>query len=183
SHVEQFRWMERTYDVPLTKGLDSWPLFVELMERRNLFVHTDGIVSSQYLAVCKQHHCLKIADANKGDKLGVPQDYFDKANDCVLEIGVKLGHVLWRKIFEGERVEADKQLIQTTYDLLVAKRYAVAARILDFACLGIKKHASEVFKLMLIVNRAIAYKWMGDEKMTKESMKGIDWSAKGDEFK
>src|SRR5690606_26404612 len=47
SHVEQFRWMERTYDVPLTKGLDSWPLFVELMERRNLFVHTDGIVSSQ----------------------------------------------------------------------------------------------------------------------------------------
>ena len=47
SHAEQFRWMENRFGLTLTKGLDIWPKFVELTERRNLFVHADGKVSRQ----------------------------------------------------------------------------------------------------------------------------------------
>lgn len=30
SHADQFSWMEKAFDIPLTKGLDSWPVFIEL---------------------------------------------------------------------------------------------------------------------------------------------------------
>lgn len=46
SHQEQITWLENKLGIPLTKELDVWPNFVELCERRNLFTHTDGKVSS-----------------------------------------------------------------------------------------------------------------------------------------
>jgi len=55
SHIDHFNWMEKRFDLPLRKDLEVWPKFVEITERRNLFVHCDGIVSSQYLSVCKAH--------------------------------------------------------------------------------------------------------------------------------
>jgi len=55
SHAEQFEWLETKLGIPLRKGLDAWKDFIEITERRNLLVHTDGIVSSQYLAVCREH--------------------------------------------------------------------------------------------------------------------------------
>ena len=45
------------FKLPLTKDLEIWPAFMEITERRNLFVHTDGMVSSQYMTVCKLHKC------------------------------------------------------------------------------------------------------------------------------
>lgn len=184
SHVEHFRWMERVYGLPLTKGLKSWPDFVELTERRNLLVHTDGVVSTQYLIVCKQQGCVLPPELKEGTRLGmIPQGYFNRAYACVFEIGFKLGHVLWRKHFPEERDEADKSLILGVYELLVTHQYALAADILDFICDHIKVFHSEVYKLMLIVNRALAYKWMGDQKAAKLAMKGVDWSAKSDVFR
>lgn len=38
SHVEQFEWMESKFKIKLREGLPSWPIFVEVTERRNLFV-------------------------------------------------------------------------------------------------------------------------------------------------
>lgn len=183
SHIEQFKWMERIYGVVLTKDLKSWSTFIELTERRNLFVHTNGVISSQYLSVCKKNECTLDEHAQEGAQLGVPQEYFEKSIDCIYEIGIKLGHVLWRKIFPAERADADKHLIGTSYDLLVSERYRLASVVLDFTCIELKTHSNEVFRLMLIVNRALAYKWMGDERTARNAMKGIDWTAKSDEFK
>lgn len=53
SHSDQFAWLERNLSLKLRQDLDSWPHFIELTERRNLFVHCNGEVSHQYLAVCR----------------------------------------------------------------------------------------------------------------------------------
>ena len=55
SHSEQFRWFEKKLNIKLTQDLPIWKDFIELTQRRNLFVHNDGKVSSQYLNVCKKH--------------------------------------------------------------------------------------------------------------------------------
>jgi hypothetical protein len=183
SHSDQFKWMERTFDLPLTKGLESWPTFIEITERRNLFVHTDGITSSQYIAVCKLQNCKIDASIKEGSRLGVPQRYFESAHHCIYEIGVKLGQVLWRKLFPDERSEADSNFIRLTYDLIDNGKYEVAIRLLDFACTEFKKFSNEACQLTLIVNRAQAYKWKGDEERCKKIMRAVDWSAKGDQFK
>lgn len=182
SHTEQFKWMERTFDLPLTKGLNLWPTFVELTERRNLFVHTDGMASSQYMAVCKLHKC-SIGNVKEGERLDVSQDYFEISHQCMYEIGVKLGHVLWRKLFPNERDAADASLISIGYELIDNGDYELAIRILDFSCTEIKKFSNEARQFTLIVNRAQAYKWHGDDEKCRHILSSIDWSAKGNSFK
>ena len=182
SHGEQFKWMEKAFNLPLTKELKNWGRFIEITERRNLFVHTDGVVSSQYLTVCFQHK-YKIDDSIKeGTRLAVPQKYFESAYECIYEIGVKLGHVLWRKLYPDERSLADAALQRTTDELIDSGKYRLAYNLLDFAC-EFKKFSSESNQLILTVNRAQAYKWAGEEERCKEIMCAVDWSAKGNQFK
>lgn len=183
SHADQFKWMERTFDIPLTKGLKSWPAFIELAERRNLFVHTDGIVSSQYISVCKLHKYPLEADVKEGQALGVTQTYFQDAHATIYEVGVKLGHVLWRKLFPEDRDKADTQLTNLAFELIDRGKYALAVRLLDFACDELKKFSSESQQLTFVVNRAQAYKWSGDDDRCRRIMKSTDWSAKGDQFR
>ena len=183
SHADQFKWIEKSFDLVLTKDLASWPSFVEIAERRNLFVHTDGVISSQYIAVCKAHKHPLDKSTKEGERLQVSQEYFKSAHHCIFEIGVKLGHVQWRKLLPEERDDADQNLIALTYELIDNGDFDLAIRILDFACTDFKKFANEGNQLALIVNRAQAYKWKGDNDRCKKLMRAVDWSAKGDQFK
>jgi hypothetical protein len=183
SHSEQFRWMEKTFEIPLKKGLESWPRFMEITERRNLFVHTDGVVSSQYISVCSQNKCILEENITEGKILNVPQEYFEEAHATIYEIGVKLGHVLWRKLLPEDRENADTHLTNLSFDLIDRGKYALAIRILDFACEEIKKFSNELHQLTFIVNRAQAYKWNGDHNRCSQIMKSVDWTAKGDQFR
>lgn len=89
--------MENNFKIPLREGLEVWAKFIEITERRNLFVHCDGIVSKQYLEVCNKHGFDFSKPLSVGEKLDVVPDYFESAYECLFEVGVKLGHVLWRK--------------------------------------------------------------------------------------
>lgn len=183
SHSEQFKWMENTFGIPLKKGLESWPRFMEITERRNLFVHTDGVVSSQYISVCSLNKCILEENITEGKVLNVPQGYFEEAHATIYEIGVKLGHVLWRKLFPDDRENADTHLTNLSFDLIDRGKYALAIRILDFACEEIKKFSNELHQLTFIVNRAQAYKWKGEHDRCCRIMKSVDWTAKGDQFR
>ncbi len=55
SHGDQFDWLESKFSVKLRQNLSVWPSFIEVTERRNLFVHTGGQVSAQYLDICRTH--------------------------------------------------------------------------------------------------------------------------------
>jgi hypothetical protein len=183
SHADQFRWLETRFDLPLRKGLASWPVFVELTERRNLFVHADGFVSGQYLAVCKSHGVALDSSTEVGRVLEVPQQYFVASYRCVFELGVKLAHVLWRKLFPEQRKDADNNLNNVAYDLLGRREYALASILLDFACEILKNYSDEWHRLVFIVNRGQAYKWGGEPARCLEVLAGEDWSAKGDDFR
>lgn len=183
SHSEQFDWMERKFQIELRKDLDIWPIFIELTERRNLFVHTNGVVSSQYISVCSKHNVALKPTIKSGKQLGVPSDYFEKAYECIFEIGVKLAHVLWRKLLPLEREKADNMLNFECYKLLVEGRYGLACKLLDFATSTLKKHKDDQTRRMFIVNRAQAYKWKGDSNAAIKIMEAEDWSATSDEFK
>ena len=50
SHKKQFEWLSKKTNLKLTEDLPSYGDFIEITERRNLFVHANGKVSSQYLS-------------------------------------------------------------------------------------------------------------------------------------
>lgn len=183
SHAEQFTWMENKFKVELRKDLPSWPVFVELTERRNLFAHTSGVVSDQYLANCREHGAELQGDCCRGTELTVDPAYFRAAQACVFEIGVKLAQVLWRKLVPGDIEKADDSLNEVAFNLIVSERYRLAIELLDFGCCTLKKHSSDLKRKVLQVNRAQAYKWSGDEGTMSKILDGEDWSAAGLDFR
>jgi hypothetical protein len=97
SHSEHFDYLENKLAIPLRKDLPIWQTFIEITERRNLFVHCDGIISNQYLKVCKDHKC-DIKNFNVNDRLNVDLKYFTTAYNCLYELSTKLTHTIWRKL-------------------------------------------------------------------------------------
>ena len=183
SHVEHFSWLEKKLSTPFNKNLRSWPQFVELTERRNLFVHTDGVVSSQYIQVCKDHKCVFDADTVVGKRLGVPPKYFTASFQCLYEIGFKLAHVIWRKLQKDEITAIDENLVSRTFDLISAGEYEIANRILEFFTQSHMTHGNESTTRLLTINLAQSYKWQENETKCKEILDRFDWSASEDRFK
>lgn len=183
SHAEQFSWMERVFDIPLTKGLESWPRFIELTERRNLFVHCDGIVSEQYLNVCGKHKVDVDPEVIAGKKLQAEKNYLKQSYEVLYEIGIKLSQVLWRKLSPSDLERAESSLSHFTYELLIEENYKLAKNLLDFACCTLKKWGSEGSRLVYVVNRALAYKFAGDNDTCQKILNSEDWSACGDNYK
>jgi len=182
SHSEQFDWLEEKFKITLRKGLSIWPRFIEVTERRNLFVHTGGQVSGQYLKVC-QIHKFDCGETSKGGQLGVSSEYFEQAYEIIFEVGVKLAHVLWRKLKPDEVKSADQNLLEISYQLLCQEKYQLAKAILDFATDVLKKPFSAEYRLSFVVNRAQAYKWSGDNCRALEILDDEDFSALCDKYK
>lgn len=117
SHTDQFKWLENKVGGALTKDLPVWIKFIEITERRNLFVHTNGVVSEQYLNVCRLNNIDSANGCKVGDKLEVTDEYFRDAYMSVFEVGIKLAHVLWRKLQPEQREDADSNLNNICYEL------------------------------------------------------------------
>ncbi|MBD2044000.1 hypothetical protein [Microcoleus sp. FACHB-672] len=182
SHSEHFEWLEKKLGISLRKDLSIWSDFIELTERRNLFVHTDGEISSQYINVCRKHSVSLDEDCIVGKKLGVNNEYFQRSCEILFELATKLTHVVWRKLTPSELFIADKRLNNVCYDLLKEEKYDLAKRLLSFA-LCLPKHNSQQDKLIFTINSAIAYKWGGDPKKAEEIILSTDWSSCNNSFK
>lgn len=179
SHTDQFEWMEKRFDLPLRKGLSSWPAFVEITERRNLIVHCGGIVSSHYLSACEQQGA-DCGGAKAGMELTANRPYLGHTYEVLVEIGVKLAHVLWRKLVPAERAVADMKLNDFCLDLMNEARYELSRKLLDFATGVLKTWDSEVNRLLFVVNRAQVYKWLNQDATCKKILSNQDWSAVDD---
>jgi hypothetical protein len=183
SHIDQFSWLKDKLGTPFNKDLKSWPVFVELTECRNLFVHCDGLVSSQYLRVCSEHKCDINPSLSIGDQLKVTPEYFKEAYKCIYEIGVKLAHVVLRRLSPDNLATSDCNIIDITYGLLEKGEYDLAIRLLDFFTQDHMKHAKDANRKIMIINRAQAYKWKKDNDTCNKILSMIDWSASGENFK
>ncbi len=182
SHADQFTWLEEKFGLPLRKNLPAWHPFIELTERRNLFVHANGVVSNQYVKVCKQHDVDLAVGTRAGTQLNVDEEYFVLAYKVVYELGVKLAHVLWRQQHPQDLEAADTSMIGITFRLLQQEKFSLATDLLHFATSVLKKHASEQSRRRLVVNLAQAYKWTGKRDEARAIMSAEDWSATGLDF-
>ncbi|MHC5763273.1 hypothetical protein [Nostoc sp.] len=113
------------------------------------------------------------------------EDYFNNAYNCIFEVGVKLAHVIWRKLQSEEKELADISLNNLAVTLLAEHNYKLANLIIDFALSepAINKNISEKTKLMLTINKAQALKWMGKDTEALKLLTDKDWNMLSNEFK
>jgi len=183
SHPDQFVWLEDKLDIPLRKGLASWPEFVEVSERRNLFVHAAGRVSSQYLENCGKHGVSLDVAATLGKRLAVSADYFHRARCVVQEIGVKLGQVVWRKLLPDQEAEADGAVVDITYEAIRHNDLDLAIELLNFVLTGIPRRERDSEKCLIMrINLAQAQKWSGNDEACRRTIEMYNASLVADRF-
>ena len=183
SHKDQFKWLEKHFNMPLRKDLETWPTFIEVTQRRHLFAHCDGVVSEQYIDTCRVNGIPDKELPEVGKLLSVDRDYFQKAHDCLVEIGVKLVQVLWRKHEPNALSIADHVLNFVAFEQIVDERYDLALAILKFAIDGLPKLSSEEARITLLLNLAQVHKWSGDNTKCTEVLSQVDWSAMKEKYR
>lgn len=179
SHIEQFKWLAEAMGVKTLTKFDEWKDFIEITERRNLFVHSNGIVSSQYIKVCKQQSDIE-SHVQVGIQLTVDSPYFSKACEVFCKTAVMLSQMLARTLYikneANDIQEIDKNLIGIVFDLIVEKKYKMAISISKFALNDKFKHFDND-KFFIILNLAQALKWDGQVEECMKLLNEQDCTA------
>jgi hypothetical protein len=182
SHSDQFKQLEKDFKIRLQPREAIWKRFIEITERRNLLVHCDGVISSQYLKVCKEHSVNIGSKSTLGSKLHIDPKYFFIAHRVFYEIGLALTHALWRKVLPEQIENADEYLNQSGFDLLAEKNYSLSKVVFEFASQKLPKHSTEQYRLMFLVNLCIAYIQTEEKEKALALLDSEDWSAKSEDF-
>lgn len=181
SFVKQFALLEKRFGISLTK-FENWPAFVECTQRRNLITHCNGIVSEQYLEACRAVGYPCPDDLKVRSIIRIDQTYFAHAINIIREVGMKLSQTIWRKFFPEKLNEADRFLIDYTYQLLIQQNWTLAQIIGDYSARLPQKYDDTNNRLMHI-NLAIAVYHLEGCKAAQKILQTLDWSACIDDFK
>lgn len=181
SYVEQFQALENRFGLNLRK-FERWPKFVECAQRRNLFAHCDGIVSEQYISICSDNGFKLPEGTIAGNKLNIHPDYLIESCNLIIEVILKLGQTLWRKIFPKELDLADRQLISIQYDFLTQSDWRCAIMAGEFAS-SLPDHSSTVNSIIQKINYIIALKNCNLDQQANILLDSEDWSALSHDFR
>lgn len=182
SRFKCFDWLEEKTKVKFNFDQNIVKSFVELTERRNLFVHSDGVVTQTYLNVCKRNGVVFSKTPKIGERLTLTPEYFTRSCFIVYSLGVQMAQVLWRKLDSENLKDADINLLNMSAGLIKENKNNLAGRLLDFAD-KLKEYSSEELRLMLLINRALAMKFGRAQKKALDLINSIDWSAADNKFK
>lgn len=180
NHYDQLKYLEKEFKINIVSNTNCVKKFIEITERRNLFVHSGGKVSDHYLSVCKKYKVSLGKKIKEGVIIGVDKEYFENAYNCLFEIGVVSGQLLLRKIFPKKLSFFDESLNETGYDLLKISQWQLANIIFDFALK--MPPSSDLNYKIFIVNKCITLKHLKEKKPMNELLNSIDWSSSSPEF-
>jgi hypothetical protein len=175
-------WLEEKLKIKFDFDQSLKIKFIEISERRNLFVHSDGIITKQYLNACKKSNIEVDKKLKVGHQLTVTPEYFNMACLVVYSIGVEFGQVLWRKIEPDNLEEIDASLLNMTAELIENGNNFTAGKLLDFTE-KFDKFSSDQLKRMLTINRALAMKFGKAQDKANKLIDSVDWSSSDKEFK
>lgn len=119
-HAAQIDWIQKQIEFDLISNTPTWSDFMEVTERRNLFAHTDGKISSQYIASAAKHRFGVPGTISVGEKIAVTPDYFNKAWKITLEHGLMIAFLSWFSTVKKnsqENLEAIKTLSNVIFEL------------------------------------------------------------------
>ncbi|MCX6880526.1 MAG: hypothetical protein NTW21_42980 [Verrucomicrobia bacterium] len=182
SHEDQIAWITENLKLPIASFIPELPGFIEIAQRRHLFVHCDGVVSAPYIKNCTGAGVELPAEIDIGHQLEVTKEYLEDAFESVYVVGVKVGLALWIKLFKD--VDAVARCVNAmAFELISNARYSLAKNLLEYALSGKQKPTDEQIYRFIILNLAQTYKWSGEKEKCAKLLGEHNWSASSDIIK
>ncbi|AHK17638.1 hypothetical protein [Thalassolituus oleivorans] len=182
SHEEHISYIDEKLKLGIRDHFPNLSCFLEVAERRNLFVHTGGQVSNQYLDRCRGFK-YPVNDIKEGQELEVSDDYFEKAFNVFFEIGLRIGQAAFRRLFPDEVATADSALNKLAIKFLNYGDNELAELITNYELNIPQKLRSDDSEneYYARINRAIAQKRQG--KDFEPGLDGVPWKAFHSKYK
>ena len=175
SHSSQIEFLDTKLKLGVIDNFAGWKDFLEITERRNIFVHTGGRVSKQYMENCYRFGVAVDVKVKDGSLLSVSDDYIKKAVDIFYEISIRIGQAAVRRLFPASFEAADNFLNNTGVDLLTRERWDLAEKIFTYA-LGVPSalRSSGDIRYYFLINLCIALKFGGKDYISM--LESENWS-------
>jgi len=181
SHDDQISYIEQAFSIKIKEKWKRWPDLIEIFERRNLVAHGERSFTRRYAEICtKAGH--KKSEELVGTPVLITFQYLRQASNILTEFGILTAFSLWRKHVPNDEAEAMLSLNEIAFSLIDSGRYAVAARIAEYALSLENTKSSATTRLMFIVNLASAQKHMKQIEAFERTLKKEDWTATSDDF-
>lgn len=177
SHSQQLDWLGKKVDTTFRSNEKLWADFIEITERRNLYVHNDGVVNNNYLKNCKANYVKFSQPLKAKQPIHIDLEYIQHAYSCVMEVAIKVGQIMWRRLLPDSISESNEGLERICDSLIGDEEYELAVKILDFALKDCAKDLDEQRRLNHIIDKAQAYKWLKDEAKCKATLGEIEWKV------
>lgn len=167
--IDYFR---KSIKLKLTYVLEVLSKLTEVIARRNIIVHNDGIVNNVYLNLVSEEYRLGI---NNGDILKVDKQYILNTMDLIESVIMSIILEMWisEEFKDEEEMGKIRDVIYEEY--LIFERWEIAS-ILYEVCLESKKFKSSD-ELLCKINRWQCYKWLGRFDEIKKEVEALDVSA------
>lgn len=175
-HQDLIKKLEQHLNISFVDKLPNWNGFIEVCERRNLFVHTNGRVSDQYLKICRTVG-VDISKLKKGQDLHISPDYFVSASNAVLEVGVLISLVLRTKIQPKNSEPAFFKINEICYQLINDGNYKLVRSLISFSLEYMGDKFNKEFRIILQINNILTHMLEENKPKVHEEVEKIDWSA------
>ncbi|MEI8044734.1 MAG: hypothetical protein WCL11_25205, partial [Verrucomicrobiota bacterium] len=177
SHEDQIAWLKDNLSLNASAFIPELPEFIEVAQRRHLFVHCDGVVSAPYMKNCAAAGAKVPPTVAVGQQLEVSKDYLERAFELVYAVGAKVGFALWLSLLKADVNAAAACVNVLAFELVSNNRHSLAINLLEYALSGKQKPSNEQSLRFMILNLAQAYRW--SEKMDRcaKLLDDYDWSA------
>lgn len=191
SHEATIKWiLEEIAEVENLKTVTSnkyYIDFLEICQRRHLFVHNGGVVNKNYITNCRKIGVNEDNIPAMGTRLHADAKYLRSAAARVYLTGTYLTHLCIQKRFPQHKEESYSLLLSASHDFLSEDLTKMAERIIDFAEYK-KKDFKNDTKLSFGVNRALCK--LFDQRLSldeqtssaSEVLDQYDWSLAPPKF-
>ncbi len=180
SHYNQIDYLDKKLKLGIFNEFTDINKFLELTERRNLYVHTSGIVSNIYIANCKKWNIPLIKECQEGVLLSSNVEYIIQSIDCLIELSIRLSQSIIRRCFLEDYKNIDADLISDGVDIISRGNNSLGEKIFDFALSIPDKFVEEESKYYFIINKALAQKNL--KKDFNDTISNISWKTLNPKF-
>lgn len=165
---DQLALFKTYFDIDVLSSLKDIKTLEEIVYRRHMLVHCDGIATGVY---CKQIARLGLDEPSVGDDISPSIDYLFNSWDEIFSTGAILSHLIaYQSLKDCARIEemklyggqADTSLLSCSYMALERGRYSVVQRIGEYV--RQRRLHNEWDQKAMHVNLALAYKQLKKEK-------------------